>query len=61
MQIADIDAIKKDLAGEPADRSTEVLSKYKDQVESIQVSFNPVWTKYFPDNLDRIRVSELDE
>lgn len=57
----DIDTIKKDLAGEPADRSTEILSKYKDQVESIQVSFSPVWTKYFPDDLDRIKVSELDE
>lgn len=56
----DVDALKKDLAGKPGSSSTQILSKYKDQVESINVTFSPIWTKYFPDKLDKIKVSELD-
>lgn len=55
------DQIRKDLVGQPASALIQILSKYKEQVETIKVTFKPVWTRYFPDNINRIKVIELDE
>lgn len=56
----DPEVIKKELAGRPVTDSNKILLKYKDQTENIRVSFSPVWTKYFPDSLSKIKVVELD-
>ncbi len=55
------DQIRRDLIGKPASELIQILSKYKEQVETIKVTFKPVWTSYFPDNINRIKVIELDE
>lgn len=56
----DLETMKKDLIGKPASSATDILLKYKDQVTSISVSFSPIWTRYFPDKLDKIKITELD-
>jgi hypothetical protein len=57
--IYDVELIKKDLAGQAGAETVQILAKYKEQVKSIKVSFSPIWTKYFPDNLERIKVEEV--
>jgi hypothetical protein len=54
----DTETIKKDLAGKKESDMKNLASKYKDSVISIQVIFRPVWTRYFPDNLDKIDIKE---
>jgi hypothetical protein len=54
----DSETIKKDLAGKKESDMKNLASKYKDSVISIQVIFRPVWTRYFPDNLDKIDIKE---
>ncbi len=52
-------AMKRDLVGRSASDTVSILSKYKKQVGSIEVLFQPVWTKYVPDDIDRIEVVEI--
>lgn len=56
----DTEEIKRELAGRKASDAVSILSKYKEQVKSIVVAFSPVWTRYFPDDLGKIKVVELD-
>jgi hypothetical protein len=57
----DSEEIKRAVYGEPKARAADILSKYETQVKSINVLFRPVWARYFPDDLDKIKVVELDE
>ena len=52
------DDIKRDLAGTKESAVQGIISKYKDSLISIQVIFSPIWTRYFPDNLNKIKVKE---
>ena len=54
----DSDAIKNDLAGKSQSEIGNVVSKYKDTVLGLKVYFMPVWTRYFPDNLNKIKIEE---
>jgi len=54
----DTDTLKKDLAGKKKADLKELVSKYKNSVAGINVVFRPVWTRYFPDNLNKIKVEE---
>lgn len=54
----DGDAIKKDLAGKSESDIRNLVTKYKDSVDSIQVIFKPVWTRYIPDNTNKIKIKE---
>jgi hypothetical protein len=54
----DADTIKKELAGKKEADVRSVLLNNKDSVIGLQVLFKPVWTRYFPDNLDKIKVIE---
>ena len=49
-KITDADAILKDL--------NNVLKSYQNSIISIKVIFRPIWTRYFPDDIDKIRVKE---
>jgi hypothetical protein len=51
-------SIKKDLAGKKESDLKNLVSKYKDTVLGIKVIFRPVWTRYFPDDLEKIRITE---
>ncbi len=53
------ETIKKELAGKKESELQSLLSKYKNSVTSIQVIFKPVWTRYFPDNYNKIKIEEL--
>ena len=35
-----------------------ILAKYKDSILGLEVIFKPVWTRYFPDNVKKIRLIE---
>ncbi len=59
--IYDTESIKKELVGKPSSMTTTILSKFKNSVSSISVVFRPVWARYFPDNIDKIKIIELDE
>jgi hypothetical protein len=54
----DTDALKKDIAGKKEADLKNLVAKYKDSIMSIKVIFQPVWTRYFPDDLSKIRVKE---
>lgn len=54
----DSEMIKKDLAGKSGSEAKNIIAKYKDSILSIKVIFRPVWTRYFPDNLDKIKIKE---
>jgi len=51
-------AIKKDLAGKKEADLKGLISKYSDTVLGIKVIFRPVWTRYFPDDLEKIKIIE---
>jgi hypothetical protein len=54
----DGDLIKRQLAGRSQADLQVLTSPFKDSVAGIKVQFRPVWTKYFPDNLSKIKISE---
>jgi hypothetical protein len=54
----DGDALKKDLAGKKEADLKNLTSKYSDSIVSLKVIFRPIWTRYFPDNPNKIRVEE---
>ena len=54
----DGDLIKRQLAGRSQADLQVLTSQFKDSVAGIKVQFRPVWTKYFPDNLSKIKISE---
>lgn len=54
----DSEGIKKDLAGKSSSEVKVVLQKYRDSILGMKVIFKPVWTRYFPDNLNKIRIIE---
>jgi hypothetical protein len=56
--IYDDELLKKDLAGKKESDIKNVLYKYKDTIKSMQVVFRPIWTRYFPDDLNKIKVQE---
>jgi len=55
----DSEAIKNDLAGKKESEVKSLVSKYQNSVSTIKVIFKPIWTRYFPDNLDRIHLQEV--
>ncbi len=54
----DGDALKKDLAGKSQSDLNSIISKYKDSILGIKIHFVPVWARYFPDNLNKIKIEE---
>ena len=54
----DTDALKKDLLGKKEGDLGPVLAKYKNSIKSLQVIFRPIWTRYFPDNINKIKIQE---
>ncbi len=56
--VYDVEAIKNDLAGKKEAEINNILNKYKNSVTGIQVIFRPVWTRYFPDNTNKIKIQE---
>lgn len=56
--IYDGEALKKDLAGKKESDLKNLANKYSNSVSSINVIFRPVWTRYFPDNLNKIKIKE---
>jgi hypothetical protein len=54
------DDFKRDLLGKKEADMNGVLQKYKDSITGIQVIFKPVWTRYFPDSINKIKLQELD-
>jgi len=51
-------SIKKDLAGKKEADLRTLVAKYKNSVLNMRVIFRPVWTRYFPDNLNKIIIKE---
>jgi len=58
--IYNADDFKRDLLGKSKSDMNSLLQKYKDSITGIQVIFRPFWTMYFPDNINKIRLQELD-
>jgi len=56
--VYDAEMLKNDLAGKKESDLKTILLKYQNSVSAIQVVFRPVWTRYFPDNLSKIKVEE---
>lgn len=56
----DEEALRNDLAGKKESELKTALVKYQNSVSAIQVVFRPVWTRYFPDNSEKIKVEEKD-
>ena len=54
----DAESVKKDLAGKSGSDVKNLVAKYKDSIIGIKVIFRPVWTRYFPDNLNKIKIQE---
>ncbi len=54
----DTDLIKKDLAGKKEADLLGLMTKYKNSVTSISVIFKPVWSRYIPDKLSKIKIIE---
>lgn len=52
------DQIRADLAGKSESDLKNIVSQYKNSISAIQVIFQPVWTRYFPDNPTKIKVKE---
>ncbi len=50
--------LRQDLVGKKEADLKNLTSKYKNLVTSIEVVFKPVWTRYFPDNINKIRIEE---
>jgi hypothetical protein len=56
--VYDNDSLKNDLLGKKESDLENILSKYKDSLVSIRVIFVPVWTRYLPDNPNKIKIQE---
>lgn len=54
----DGDAIRKDLLGKKEADLKTVLSSYQNTIQGLRVIFRPVWTRYFPDSLSKIKIEE---
>jgi hypothetical protein len=52
------DEIRADLAGKSESDLKNIVSEYKNSISAIQVMFQPVWTRYFPDNPMKIKIKE---
>lgn len=50
--------LKKDLAGKKESGLKSVMIKYSSSLNKIDVIFKPVWTRYIPDNLEKIKIKE---
>jgi len=54
----DSEALKQDLVGKSEADFKNLMVKYKNSVSGIKVFFRPIWTRYFPDNINKIRIQE---
>lgn len=54
----DGEGIKKDLLGKSQSDINDTIVKYKNSVSGINILFTPVWTRYLPDNLNKIKILE---
>ncbi len=54
----DSTALKRDLLGRKETDLKSLSAKYKDSILGLKVLFRPVWTRYFPDNINKIKVEE---
>lgn len=54
----DADLLKKDFAGKSESDLSSLVDKYKNSVISIKILFMPVWTRYVPDDLSKIKIKE---
>lgn len=54
----DADALRKDLAGKKEGDLKNIVAKYQKSMLGIQVIFTPIWTRYFPDDLNKIKIKE---
>lgn len=50
--------IKRDFAGKKETDLKNLMTKYRDSVKEMKVLFRPVWTRYMPDNPNKIKISE---
>jgi hypothetical protein len=46
------------LAGKKESEIKTLASKYQNSISGLKVLFKPVWTRYFPDNIDKIKIQE---
>ncbi len=58
--VYDANMLRKDLAGKRESDIRNIVAKYQDSIKGLEVIFKPVWTRYFPDSLNKIRIQELD-
>lgn len=56
--VYDATALRKDLAGKKESDLKVITAKYGDSVVTLKVIFRPVWTRYFPDDPDKIKIEE---
>lgn len=54
----DTQEVKKDLAGKKENEIKSILNKYRFSILGIQIIFKPVWTRYIPDNVNKIKLIE---
>ena len=54
----DSEALKKDFAGKNESDLKNMIIKYKDSLASMKIIFTPVWTRYVPDELNKIKINE---
>ena len=54
----DSEQIKKDFAGKSETDLKNLMIKYKTSVKSIRIMFRPVWTRYVPDDKNKIYIKE---
>jgi hypothetical protein len=54
----DLVELKKDLAGKKEADLKSVMLNYSNSIANIDVIFRPVWTRYIPDNSEKIKVRE---
>ena len=57
----DENKVRGNLLGQPSSMALTILSSFKNQAESIDVVFTPIWARYFPERPEKIKFIELDE
>ena len=56
--VYNVNDLKKDLAGKKGSAIGDIVVKYHTSLNAIDVIFKPVWTRYLPDNQDKIYIKE---
>jgi hypothetical protein len=54
----DAETLKKDLAGKKESDLGGLIAKYKSSFDGIKIIFRPVWSRYIPDDLSKIKIEE---